>query len=92
MNVLRRCAVSIALGFGIASTVNAQGTALLAEVFQDHAVLQRDRSVPIWGSAKPNSDVVVSVLGVESRTRADAQGTWRVELPAMAAGLSIPRT
>lgn len=86
MNVLRSCVVSVALALGSASTVNAQDAALLDEVFQDHAVLQRDRSVPIWGSTKPNSEVVVSLLGHEVRVRADEKGAWRVELPAIAAG------
>jgi sialate O-acetylesterase len=86
MNELRSWAACLALSIGFASTVVAQETALLAEVFQDHAVLQRDRAVPIWGSAKPGSDVTVSLLGREIRSHADESGAWRAELPAMPAG------
>ena len=40
-------------------------------VLSDGAVLQRDREVPVWGWAAPG---------------ADADGRWRVALPAMPAG------
>jgi sialate O-acetylesterase len=86
MHELRSWVAASILSFGFASSVVAQDTALLDEMFQDHAVLQRDRPVPIWGQAKPNSDVVVLLLGRETSARADENGAWRAELPAMPAG------
>ena len=58
----------------------------LPGIFSDHAVLQRDRPLPVWGTAQPNAAITVT-LGDKSATgRAGADGKWRVELPAMAAG------
>jgi sialate O-acetylesterase len=59
---------------------------LLDMMFQDHAVLQRDRPIPIWGQASPADQVTVSINASSVRARADASGHWRSMLPAMTAG------
>ena len=59
---------------------------LLADVFQDHAVLQRDRPIPVFGSATPGDAVTVTLGSHTVRGTADANGTWRVSLPAQPAG------
>jgi sialate O-acetylesterase len=59
---------------------------LLDTMFQDHAVLQRDRPIPIWGDASPADQVTVSINGSTVHARADASGHWRSMLPAMRAG------
>jgi sialate O-acetylesterase len=59
---------------------------LLDAMFQDHAVLQRERPIPIWGDARPGDQVVVTIDAHSARARADALGHWHVALPAMAAG------
>lgn len=59
---------------------------LLHEIFQDHAVLQRDRPVPIWGKAASGESVTVSLDGASFRTQADSLGQWSLQLPPMAAG------
>ena len=56
-----------------------------AAPFSDHAVLQRERPVPVWGQADPGEKVKVSFAGVTKETAADSHGWWRVDLPAMAA-------
>ncbi|PXA90712.1 9-O-acetylesterase [Nostoc sp. 3335mG] len=64
----------------------AQDVPLLAPLFQDHGVLQRDKPLPVWGNAAPGQPVEVEVAGKSARATADAAGRWRVELPALAAG------
>src|ERR1700722_160599 len=59
---------------------------LLNEMFQDHAVLQRDRPIPVWGDARAGEQVAVSINATTVRARADADGHWRSALPAMPAG------
>ena len=59
---------------------------LLNAIFQDHAVLQRDRPIPVWGEARPREEVVVSINAAEVRVHADSSGHWRAMLPAMSAG------
>jgi sialate O-acetylesterase len=59
---------------------------LLDPVFNDHAVLQRDRAIPVWGTAGPNADVTLSFAGGTATAHADASGSWRTNLPALPAG------
>jgi sialate O-acetylesterase len=58
----------------------------LASLFRDHAVLQRDQPVRVWGWAHPGEAVTVSVAGVTATARAEKSGRWTATLPAMAAG------
>jgi sialate O-acetylesterase len=59
---------------------------LLSAIFQDHAVLQRGKPIPVWGDARPGDQVTVSLNAATIRTRANASGHWRLALPAMPAG------
>ena len=58
----------------------------LPQVFSSHMVLQRERPVPVWGSAKPGARVTLEWQGEKINTRADAQGAWKAALPATEAG------
>ena len=58
-----------------------------ASIFGDHMVLQRDRPIPVWGTAKPGEVVTVSLnIGVHNSATTDASGHWKVTLPAMHSG------
>jgi sialate O-acetylesterase len=54
-------------------------------LFGQHAVLQRNMPVPIWGTASPDEWVRVCFNGQSGETRADQSGEWKVTLPAMPA-------
>ena len=54
--------------------------------FGDHAVLQRDKPIPVWGQAAAGERVTVALADRSVQTRADRSGAWSVSLPAMAAG------
>ena len=54
----------------------------LPAMFTDHAVLQRDMPVPVWGWAEPGEEVKVSIAGQTEKTTADEKGKWRVTLEA----------
>lgn len=63
---------------------------VLAEVtfgmpFADNMVLQRDREVPIWGTAEPGEMVSVSFAGQERTAVSDETGAWRITFDAMPA-------
>ena len=65
-------------------------TPLAAEVvpafpIQSHAVLQRDKPIPVWGTAAPGEKVAVTFAGKTTATTADKSGAWRVDLPALPA-------
>lgn len=63
----------------------------LASLFCDHAVLQRDCPLPVWGEAAPGSKVTVSLGNDKAEAVADAAGKWRATLPARPAS-SVPMT
>jgi len=52
-----------------------------APLFQDGAVLQRDRPVPVWGTAKPEAVVTVAFGDASVTATTGADGRWRAELP-----------
>ncbi len=58
----------------------------LPRLFTDHAVLQRDVAVPVWGQALPGEVVKVSIDGQTLTTKADREGCWQVYLSPHAAG------
>ena len=65
---------------------SAHAAVELPLVFSDGAVLQRDRPLPVWGRATPGAKIRVSFDAQDATTTAAGDGTWRVELPAHAAG------
>ena len=78
---IRLCALAC---LSIAGAGNA--ATLLNPVFQDHAVLQRDEPINVWGEAAPHETLSVS-LGIHTASaRADERGHWHATLPAMPAG------
>ena len=58
----------------------------ICRLFSDHAVLQRQKPLPVWGWAKPNEQITVSLAGKTLSTTANTEGGWRVTFPAMEAG------
>ncbi|MFZ4397832.1 MAG: PKD domain-containing protein, partial [Kiritimatiellia bacterium] len=66
---------------GLAMSARADVT--LSAIFCDHAVLQRDLPVPVWGTAAPGEQVTVKMGSAQATTNADAQGKWMLRLPAM---------
>jgi sialate O-acetylesterase len=57
----------------------------LSPLFQDGAVLQRDKPVPVWGDATTGTSVSVSFAGQTKSTTADQTGRWQISLDAMPA-------
>ena len=58
----------------------------LPQLFQSGMVLQRGKTIPVWGKAEPSETVTVRFNKKEFTTTADADGNWRVDLPKMKAG------
>lgn len=70
----------------LAFAAQAQTAPQFARIFGDHAVLQRDQAVNIWGTAAPNAALTVSVNGQTATATAGADGKWKTVLPALTAG------
>lgn len=61
--------------------LTAQAKVSLPQLFQSGMVLQRDKAIPVWGSADPGERVCVTFKKKDYVTIADAKGNWRIELP-----------
>jgi len=68
-----------------AGAAQAEGP-LMNGIFVEHAVLQRDRPINVFGHAAAGEEVAVSLADASASVKADAQGAWSLTLPAMPAG------
>ena len=57
----------------------------LGAPFRDHAVLQRDREVPVWGWSTPGKTVTVEFAGQRENATAGADGKWMLKLKPLKA-------
>ena len=55
-----------------------QAEITLAPIFSDHAVLQRDKPLPVWGRANPKEKITVTFQDQTVRTTVDSDGRWIV--------------
>ncbi|TJZ60032.1 sialate O-acetylesterase [Sphingobacterium olei] len=55
-------------------------------LFKHHMVLQREKSIPIWGTGKPETTVHVSLNNQRASATVQPDSTWCVQLSAMPAG------
>lgn len=79
--------LAIALGCcALSCMAQDAATPLLHPLFQDHAVLQRDQPIAVWGQAAPGATVSVAFAGQTVSTRAAASGRWHATLQPVAAG------
>ena len=70
----------------------ARAEVTLGPLFSDHAVLQRDKPVPVWGRADAGETVTVSLLGRRVAAQAGPDGRWIAllgALPATAEGSDL---
>jgi sialate O-acetylesterase len=84
--VLPACFLAAGLLLAFRSAGAQDAPPLLAGVFQDHAVIQRDAPIRIWGDARAGDRVAVELSGQTVTTVADDEGRWSAELPALPAG------
>ena len=60
--------------------VQSETSLELATPFTENMILQRQAEVPVWGWAKPGSEVAVSFAGQKKTAKADANGKWMLKL------------
>jgi sialate O-acetylesterase len=73
----------IALLLIVCSTRAALAALTVASIFSDHAVLQADMPVPIWGRASAGAKITVMFASASVDAIADESGKWRATLPAL---------
>jgi len=82
MNCLGKSCVCLAAVVALASAARAKVE--VSSVFSDHAVLQRDRPLPVWGWASPGERVTVSFAKSVATAIAATNGEWCAVLPRQA--------
>jgi sialate O-acetylesterase len=81
---VRTVGILSCLLFGVVS--RAADAPLMHALFVDHAILQRDKPIVVWGDAAAGEAVEVTLGSARASATADAQGHWSATLPAMSAG------
>ena len=79
----------ILLVSALAGTLPAVADVRLPKIFTDNMMLQRDQPVRVWGWADAGEPVSVALAGTTVATKADDQGQWALELPAVKAGENL---
>jgi sialate O-acetylesterase len=74
----------VPLGFLVSLAV-AHAEVSLAPLFTDHAVLQRDKPVPVWGRADAGEKVTVTFGRQTKSVTAGPDGRWTVSLDKLSA-------
>jgi sialate O-acetylesterase len=89
----RRVLVSWILGLLVACWSAAATAAVkLPAIFGDNMVLQRGQAVPVWGWADKGEEITVSVAGQTQKTKAGADGRWKVILDKLDVGQPVAMT
>ena len=84
MKIIRSCLLSLVFAM---SLVPARAALRLAAPFGDHAVLQREKPVVVWGcGARRDERLTATVGGAKSVTSANADGSFRFRFAPQRAG------
>ncbi len=78
--------ITLALLALLAAACSKPTEVTLPDLFSDHAVIQRDRDITLWGSSSPHAAVKVEWRGNTYNTKAGDDGRWELRLPSGEAG------
>jgi sialate O-acetylesterase len=70
---------------GMPPAVDAKPAIQMASPFTDHAVLQRDMPVPVWGWSQPGTKITVEFQGQKKSGVAGTDGKWLTALDSLKA-------
>jgi sialate O-acetylesterase len=59
---------------------------ILSSIFSDHMILQRDKPVKIWGTARAGESVHITLGQIKNSSTTDQTGKWLITLPPFSAG------
>ena len=68
------------------STVQLFANITLPKIFGDNMVLQRNKSIPLWGWGSPNEKITIQFNHQAIQVTTDLNGNWKVNLKKEAAG------
>ncbi len=79
---MKKLVLSILLVLSLSVTAQTK----LPSFFADNMVLQRNASIPVWGTAKANEKIEIRFNKQVKKTKADKNGKWLVRLDNEIAG------
>ena len=65
---------------------SADAKITMPQLFQSGMVMQRGKTIPVWGKADAGETVTIRFNKKQYQTTAGTDGRWRVDLPKMKAG------
>jgi sialate O-acetylesterase len=80
-----KASLLLALAFGLLTNASC-AEITLPKMLTDHAVLQRDRPIHLWGWATPDANLTARFHGQTVAARADRLGEWSLYLAPESAG------
>jgi len=80
------------LAASVLTTLPAAADVRLPRFFTDNMMLQRDLPVRVWGWAEVDEAVSATLSGNTAATKADKNGLWSLELPAIKTGENLELT
>jgi sialate O-acetylesterase len=88
LKVVRLAALAIAAAMGSTSTTSSEAYAevRLPHILSDHAVLQRDSPVHVWGWADPGEKIAIVFHDQKRSVTANEYGEWSLWLAPESAG------
>lgn len=72
--------VAALLLINIGECIAAEPT--LAKLFTNHAVIQAEQPIAVWGTANAGEKIMVRLGKTNRLTTADSNGKWRIDFPA----------
>ena len=83
---------SILIACALSAALPAVAEVHLPKTFSDNMMMQRDLPVRIWGWADAGEEVSATLGGMTASTKANNQGQWSLELPALKEGDGLELT
>jgi len=84
-----RCLAMLCVSLGAHSLL--AGDLRIAGVFSDHAILQQNKPVTVWGTADVGEQITAAINGQTRTATADSDGRWKIILePMPASSEAIP--
>jgi sialate O-acetylesterase len=79
----RTAKIALTLSLLLIACASARAELELAGLFSDHAVLQADAELPVWGWADPGEHVTIRLGDQQATADTSPDGRWTAKLPAM---------
>src|SRR6188474_682541 len=76
----------IILTISLLASIIVSAQVRTANIFTSHMVLQRDKTIPVWGWANKNEKIIVQFNGQTVSAKAGGDGKWMIKLAPIPAG------